>query len=192
MRIPRRAFLRASCGVLASTIGSSLAVPAFAQVVAPALIGLKEKNCRTLALENLHTGERLKLDYWVEGKYLPDALSSLNRALRDWRTGEVHAMEPKLLDLLDLLGKKLESNAGFQVICGYRSPVTNAMLHEKTSGVASNSLHMVGQAMDIRVADRGLDKLHDTALAMKVGGVGYYPSSNFVHVDVGATRHWLG
>ena len=192
MHIPRRAFLRASCGVLASTIGSSLAVPAFAQVVAPALIGLKEKNCRTLALENLHTGERLKVDYWVEGKYLPDALSSLNRALRDWRTGEVHAMEPKLLDLLDLLGKKLESNAGFQVICGYRSPVTNAMLQEKTSGVASNSLHMVGQAMDIRVADRGLDKLHDTALAMKVGGVGYYPSSNFVHVDVGAVRHWLG
>lgn len=192
MHIPRRAFLRASCGVLASTIGSSLAVPAFAQIVAPALIGLKEKNCRTLALENLHTGERLKVDYWVEGKYLPDALSSLNRALRDWRTGEVHAMEPKLLDLLDLLGKKLESNAGFQVICGYRSPVTNAMLQEKTSGVASNSLHMVGQAMDIRVADRGLDKLHDTALAMKVGGVGYYPSSNFVHVDVGAVRHWLG
>jgi len=101
-------------------------------------------------------------------------------------------MVSKLLDLLDLLGKKLESTAGFQIICGYRSPVTNAMLHEKTSGVASNSLHMVGQAIDIRVADRGLDKLHDTALAMKVGGVGYYPSSNFVHVDVGAVRHWLG
>jgi len=192
MPIPRRAFLRASCGVLASTVGSSLAIPAFAHVVAPALIGLKEKNCRTLALENLHTGERLKVDYWVEGKYLPDALNSLNHNLRDWRTGEVHAMEPKLLDLLDLLGKKLESTAGFQITCGYRSPVTNAMLHEKSSGVASNSLHMVGQAIDIRVADRGLDKLHDTALAMKVGGVGYYPSSNFVHVDVGAVRHWLG
>ncbi len=192
MRIPRRVFLRASCGVLASTIGSSLAVPAFAQLAAPALIGLKEKNSRTLALENLHTGERLKVDYWVEGKYVPDALSSLNRTLRDWRTGEVHAMEPKLLDLLSLLGRSLESNAGFEVICGYRSPVTNAMLHQTSSGVASNSLHMVGQAIDIRVADRRLDKLRDTALAMKVGGVGYYPSSNFVHVDVGAVRHWLG
>jgi len=101
-------------------------------------------------------------------------------------------MEPKLLDLLSLLGRSLESNAGFEVICGYRSPVTNAMLHETSSGVASNSLHMVGQAIDIRVADRRLDKLRDTALAMKVGGVGYYPESNFVHVDVGAVRHWLG
>jgi len=192
MSLPRRAFLRMSGGVLVSAVGSSLAVPAFAHLAAPALVGLKPTDCRTLSFDCLHTGEKLKADYWVDGKYVPDALSAINRTLRDWRTGDVHAMEPKLLDLLDLLGKKLETKAGFQVICGYRSPVTNAMLHEKSSGVASNSQHLLGKAMDIRVADRNLKSVYNTALAMAVGGAGYYPKSDFVHVDVGPVRHWLG
>jgi uncharacterized protein YcbK (DUF882 family) len=145
-----------------------------------------------LAVQCLRTGEKLKADYWVDGAYLPDALAALNRVLRDGRTGEVHVMEPKLLDLLNLLGRQLETNAAFQVICGYRSPATNAMLHATSTGVASNSLHMEGKAIDIRVPGRSLATLHDTALAMRVGGVGYYPKSDFVHVDVGAVRNWNG
>jgi uncharacterized protein YcbK (DUF882 family) len=189
MTLPRRAFLRMGGAAIASTLTSSLAVPAFAS---PALVGLKDTNSRVLSFDNLHTGEKLKVDYWADGNYVPDALASVNKVLRDWRTGDIHVIEPKLLDLLNLLGKKLESNAGFQVICGYRSPATNTMLHETTSGVASNSLHLLGKAIDIKVADRSLDKVHQTALAMAVGGVGYYPTSDFVHVDVGAVRHWAG
>jgi uncharacterized protein YcbK (DUF882 family) len=100
---------------------------------------LKPTNSRTLSFDCLHTGEKLKADYWVDGQYVPDALKAINHTLRDWRTGDVHAMEPKLLDLLSLLGKKLESSAGFQVICGYRSPATNTMLHETSSGVAATA-----------------------------------------------------
>jgi uncharacterized protein YcbK (DUF882 family) len=190
MSLPRRAFLRMGSGALISAIGSSVAIPALAQVAAPALMGLKSTECRTLALQSLHTGEKLKVDYWVEGNYLPDALASIDHVLRDHRTGDVHRMEPKLLDLLNALHGRLETNSGFQVISGYRSPKTNAMLHEKSSGVASKSLHMLGQAIDIRVPGCALDHLHQAALGMKAGGVGYYPKSDFVHVDVGRVRHW--
>jgi uncharacterized protein YcbK (DUF882 family) len=190
MGLERRAFLRMGGGALLTAIGSSLTGPVWAQVSSPALIGLKPTNCRTLAFDCLHTGEKLKADYWVDGNYVPDALEHINRALKDFRTGEVHAMEPKLLDLLAQLGQRLETTAPFQVISGYRSPATNTMLHETTSGVASNSLHMQGKAIDIRVAGQPLAKLHGTALALKAGGVGYYPDDNFVHVDVGPVRHW--
>lgn len=192
MILPRRAFLRMSGASLASAFVSGLTVPAFAGVAAPALVGMKDTQCRTVAFQCLRTGEKLKIDYWVDGSYLPDALGSINRVLRDARTGEVHTMEPKLIDLLSLLNRQLESNAPYQVISGYRSPVTNAMLHAKSDGVATKSLHMEGKAIDIRVGDRPLNVLHKTALAMRVGGVGYYPKSNFVHVDVGRVRTWNG
>jgi uncharacterized protein YcbK (DUF882 family) len=192
MGLHRRAFLRMGGGALVSAIGSSLALPVLAQIASPALVGFKSTNCRTLSFDCLHTGEKLKTDYWVDGNYVPDALEVINRALRDFRTGQVHAIEPKLLDLLAQLGQKLETSSPFQVISGFRSPATNAMLHETTSGVASNSLHMEGKAIDVRVAGQPLARLHDTALAMKAGGVGYYPEpeSNFVHVDIGRVRHW--
>ncbi len=188
--MPRRAFLRMGGGALITAIGSSLAVPALAQVAAPALTGLKPTGCRNLALQSLHTGEKVNVDYWIDGSYVPDALTEINRVLRDHRNNEVHTMEPKLLDLLTSLRARLETSSGFQVISGYRSPQTNAMLHEKSSGVAAKSLHMLGQAIDIRVPGCALDHLHQSALAMAAGGVGYYPKSNFVHVDVGRVRHW--
>jgi len=191
MSLPRRALLRMGGGVIASALSSSLAVPAFAHLSGPAVIGVKPTNSRMLSFDCLHTGEKLKADYWVDGQYVPDALAAINRTLRDWRTGEVHTMEPKLLDLLNLLGQKLDSNAGFQVICGYRSPATNAMLHETTSGVASNSQHLLGKAIDIKVPGRDLKKVYDAAIAMAVGGAGYYPKSDFVHVDIGSVRHWV-
>ena len=99
-------------------------------------------------------------------------------------------MAPKLLDLVNLLGRKLETRETVQIISGYRSPKTNAALHEASSGVATHSFHMLGQAMDIRIPGVELSRLRDAALSLAVGGVGFYPGSNFVHVDVGRVRRW--
>ena len=192
MSISRRAFLRASSGLVVSTAASSVAIPAIAKIASPAIIGVKEMDCRTLAFECLRTGERLKTDYWIEGSYVEDALTRINKALRDFRTGEIHTIEPKLLDLMNRLGRDVDARSGFHVISGYRSPATNAMLHEKSSAVATKSLHMKGQAIDLLVPGRPLDRVHAAALKLRVGGVGYYPKSNFVHVDVGRVRQWTG
>ena len=156
----------------------------------PALASLGD--VRSQALENLHTGERLTTEYWAQGQYIPDALAQVDHVLRDFRSGEVHAIAPNLLDLLAVLRVRLETAAPFSVISGFRSPATNAMLrgeHEH-SGVATKSLHMQGMAIDIRVPGRPLTGLRDIALAARVGGVGYYPASDFVHVDVGRVRRW--
>ena len=147
---------------------------------------------RTLALDNVHTGEKLRVDYWADGRYLQDALAQVNHVLRDFRSGEVHPIAPPLLDLLGALRGRLETSEPFSVISGYRSPATNAMLrgeHEH-SGVAAKSLHMQGMAIDIRLPGRSLDALRVAALAQSGGGVGYYPQSDFVHVDVGRVRRW--
>jgi uncharacterized protein YcbK (DUF882 family) len=156
----------------------------------PALAGLGE--VRSLAFDNLHTGEKLSLEYWVEGRYLPDALSALNHLLRDFRTGDTHPISTQLLDLLAVIRGKLGTAAPFSVISGYRSPATNARLRGESehSGVAAQSLHMQGMAIDIRVPGRPLAGLRDIALNLKSGGVGYYPQSDFVHVDVGRVRRW--
>ena len=122
----------------------------------------------------------------------PDALQTINHLLRDYRNGEVHVIEPKLLDLLTILRARLDTQASFEVISGYRSPATNALLHAESSGVAAKSLHMQGMAIDIRVANRSLQELHNSALSLHAGGVGYYPTSDFVHVDVGRVRMWGG
>ncbi|HEX5380390.1 MAG TPA: DUF882 domain-containing protein [Phenylobacterium sp.] len=145
---------------------------------------------RSLSLLNLHTGEKLSATYWEGGAYVSDALQALNHLLRDFRTGESHTMAPQLLDLVNLLGRKLETRQTVQIISGYRSPQTNAALHERSSGVATRSLHMQGQAMDIRIPGVELSRVRDAALDMKLGGVGYYPGSDFVHVDIGRVRRW--
>jgi uncharacterized protein YcbK (DUF882 family) len=193
MSISRRAFLRATSSVvLATTAASSFAIPAIARVAAPAIIGINEKNCRTLVLECMRSGERVTADYWVEGRYVEDELKRINKALRDVRSGEVHEMDPKLLDLVHHLGRDVDARSGIQVVSGYRSPATNAMLHKKSSGVAEKSLHMEGQAIDLLVPGRSLKHVHDAALKLGVGGVGYYPKSHFVHVDTGRVRRWTG
>jgi uncharacterized protein YcbK (DUF882 family) len=161
-----------------------------AGIASPALAGLKDTGAKSLSFDNLHTGEKLSVDYWVNGQYVPQALQSIDVVLRDFRNGEIHAIDPKLLDLLNLLHRELDSSVPFSIISGYRSPATNAQLHERSSGVAVKSLHMQGMAADIRLSDRDLSVLHRTAVKMQVGGVGYYPSSDFVHVDVGRVRYW--
>ena len=145
---------------------------------------------RALAFRNIHTGESIRAEYWVDGRYVPDALSEIDWLLRDYRTDEVREIDRGLLDLLGLLRYALDTPEPFEVISGYRSPATNAMLAATTSGVVRSSLHVAGMAIDIRVPGRSLAALRAAARALGKGGVGYYPTSNFVHVDVGRVRQW--
>ena len=146
---------------------------------------------RSITLKNLHTDEALEAVYWENGQYVPDALEAVNKVLRDFRTGDVHPIEPGLLDLITDLRAMVGSKAPFQVISGYRSPQTNAMLREQSAEVAQHSLHMDGKAIDIVLEDVDTDRLHLAALDLSRGGVGYYPG-RFVHIDVGPVRHWQG
>jgi uncharacterized protein YcbK (DUF882 family) len=145
---------------------------------------------KSLAFFNTHTGEHQDIAYWAQGRYLPDGLAAINRMLRDFRTGEIKSVDVRLLDLLHMLSTRFGANIPFHVISGYRSPKTNAMLCRRGTGVARRSLHMAGKAIDVRVPDLKLAKLRDAALDLRAGGVGYYPRSNFVHLDVGPVRHW--
>jgi uncharacterized protein YcbK (DUF882 family) len=148
---------------------------------------------RVLSFDNIHTGERLKAEYWTNGVYNSDALREINKVLRDFRTGEIHPIEVRLLDLLVQLHGEMEAAMPFQVISGYRSPATNAGLRQAGhAGVASRSLHMDGVAIDVRIPGKPLSGLHRAALSLRGGGVGYYPTSNFVHVDIGRVRSWSG
>lgn len=145
---------------------------------------------RALTFHHTHTGERLALEYFSRGSYIPDALAAINRHLRDFRTGEQHVIDPALLDLLHRLRLATGSDRPFEVISGYRSPKTNQMLREKSTGVAASSLHIAGKAIDIRLGDVKLPALRAAAIDLRAGGVGYYPESQFVHVDTGRVRLW--
>jgi uncharacterized protein YcbK (DUF882 family) len=148
---------------------------------------------RELAFFNTHTGEKLSALYCCADRYEPKALTAINHILRDHRANEVKPIDVRLLDLLHRLGGTLETHAPYHVISGYRSPSTNTKLRAdggKHTGVASKSLHMVGQAIDIRLPGVPLGDLRRAAASLKGGGVGYYPDLNFVHVDVGRVRYW--
>ena len=147
---------------------------------------------RRLGFFNLHTGEKADLPYWIQGDYVPDSLAEINRVLRDHRTGEVAAIDTQLLELLHRVNAALGTSRPFQVISGYRSPASNQMLAKNSSGVAKRSLHMQGKAIDIRLPGTPLADLRRAGLQLKGGGVGYYPGSNFVHLDVGRVRTWGG
>jgi uncharacterized protein YcbK (DUF882 family) len=178
MHLDRRQFLRAT------------SILALSGVAAPAAALTFENAPRRLGFQCTHTGERIETEYWADGRYLPDATAAIDHVLRDFRTGEVHPIDPSLLDLLYSLRSNLGSREPFHVISGYRSPKTNAALHAKSSGVATKSLHMQGMAIDIRLPGCKIAELHRSALALQAGGVGYYPASDFVHVDVGRVRRW--
>jgi uncharacterized protein YcbK (DUF882 family) len=175
-RIDRRRFLK--LGLLLP----ALPLPAFA-----ADLSAGE---RRLGLHNLHTGEKLDLPYWAEGNYLTESLADINRVLRDHRTGQVAAIDTALLDLLHRVQTAVGSARPFEVISGYRSPASNQMLTEHSAGVAKRSLHMDGKAIDVRLPGVALADLRRAGLLLKGGGVGYYPESNFVHLDVGRVRTW--
>jgi uncharacterized protein YcbK (DUF882 family) len=145
---------------------------------------------RQLAFYNLHTGEKLSTTYWAEGEYIAQELHNLDYLLRDHRSGEVMAMDKNLLDLLYVLQQQVDKQGAYHVISGYRSPKTNAKLRQHSKGVAKRSLHMQGKAIDVRLPGVELKHLRQAALQLKSGGVGYYPKSNFVHIDTGRPRFW--
>jgi uncharacterized protein YcbK (DUF882 family) len=176
----RRRFITAVAASLPVLAMPRAALAASANALAP----------RALNFVHTHTSERLNVEYYTSGEYLPDALAAVNHFLRDFRTGDVHPIDQGLLDLLHQIAGTTGSARPFQVISGYRSPATNEALRQHSDGVASGSLHMRGQAIDIRLADVPLPKLRAAARALRAGGVGYYPASDFVHVDVGRVRTW--
>lgn len=145
---------------------------------------------KRVSLLNLHTGERVRTAYWERGKYIPEALRMVEKVLRDHRSGDIHRIDPRLLDLMQHLHHKTGNSKEFQVVSGYRSPATNAALSAQSHGVAKNSLHMQGKAIDIRLPGVPLHVLRRAAMSMHAGGVGYYPKSNFIHIDTGNVRYW--
>lgn len=175
--ITRRGVLALGATAAASVI---LPRPSIASVATP----------RMLKFYNTHTGESLSTTYWADGVYIPDALRDVKKLLRDHRSGDEHHIDVRLLDLLAELRHKLDTHEPYHVISGYRSPKTNSLLARASHGVAKHSLHMVGEAIDIRVPGRDLARVHKAALSLRRGGVGYYPASDFVHVDVGRVRQW--
>lgn len=156
---------------------------------APALILTSDAD-RTLAFQNLHTNENIECRYWSGGAYDPVALEDIAFVLRDHRADEVNDIDTGLLDLLTLVRRKLDVREPYHVISGYRSPKTNARLRARSNGVAKKSLHMQGKAIDVRLPPVPLTELRQVALDLKAGGVGYYPKSGFVHLDVGRPRFW--
>jgi len=182
----RREFLRQ---VALAAAGVASAHAAAGAVRPPRQRGAEEKR---LSFYNTHTTEAIDAVYWADGGYVPEGLRLIDRVMRDHRTGGVLPMDRRLLDLLFELRTSLGTRQPFQIISGFRSPESNAYLRglSPASGVAKQSQHMLGRATDIRVPGVGLEKLRALALAMKKGGVGFYPSSNFVHVDVGRVRRW--
>ncbi len=177
--LSRRGFL----GTLVGVSGGLVMPQAFASTVPAA--------DRALTFYNTHTGESLTSTYWSEGQYHLESLKEIGWLLRDHRADEAHAMDPKLLDLLHSLQARIgKQDAPFHIISGYRSPQTNAKLRSKSSGVAKKSYHMQGKAIDIRVPGHDIARLRRAAVSLKAGGVGYYPKSNFIHLDTGRPRAW--
>jgi uncharacterized protein YcbK (DUF882 family) len=147
-------------------------------------------NVRALALTHTHTHEQIELVYALDERYLPSALGTLNHFLRDHYTGQVGTIDPRLFDLLHRVRQVLGSEAEYEVISGYRCPETNDRLRRTGGGVASHSLHMDGQAIDVRLSGVALADLRDAAQSLRGGGVGYYPAERFVHIDTGRLRRW--
>lgn len=162
---------------------------ALALVAGPVLAARGE---RRLAFTHLHTGESLRVLYWQDGRYRTDEIAAINHLLRDHRSGEAGTMEPQLLDLLFRLQQRLGLQRPYEVISAYRSPQTNALLSQTSTGVAKKSLHMAGRAIDVRLPGRELESLLRVAHELRGGGVGYYPRSGFIHLDTGPFRTWRG
>lgn len=146
---------------------------------------------RVLRLHHMHTDERLEVTYRIGDRYQPQALQRLNHFLRDFRTNDTMVMDPRLFDFLHDVSARLgDPGARFEVLSAYRSPATNSMLRKTSSGVAKNSLHLTGQAIDIRLPGVTSRLVRDTAIGLNRGGVGYYQRSDFVHLDTGKVRCW--
>ena len=178
----RRSFLKGGMTLSASALLSVTAV-------SPAL-ALPGKGAYSISFRNEHTGESFSGVYRVGNKYLPEAFERINYVLRDFRTDEVFPIDPRAVDIVAVVRRALGTKRGYDVLSGYRSPRTNSHLRSAGEGVAKRSLHMSGQAIDLRMEDVEPRHLRDLAVKLAAGGVGYYPRSGFVHLDSGAFRTW--
>ena len=165
-------------------VGALALTPLTAAYAAPAA------DERSLWFVHTHTAETLSITYFQDGAYIAHRLERVNHLLRDFRTNEVHTIDPALLDILFDLHAQAHRDEPFEVISGYRSPRTNAALRSRSTAVAEHSLHMQGRAIDIRLRGFPTQRLRDLAIALRRGGVGFYPASDFVHVDTGRVRTW--
>lgn len=181
--IDRRAFLRSTITTGSVVAATALAKPAYAATSV-------RSEPQFVTFRNTHTNESFSGSYRVGDHYMGDAMKRINYVLRDFRTDEVHAISPKTIDILSTLLRRSGSRGSFEIISGYRSPRTNAMLRGRSSGVAKKSLHMEGKAIDMNLPGVELSSLRRMAIDLRAGGVGYYPRSNFVHVDCGDVRSW--
>ena len=181
MSCNRRDFLKLAAGALVTGI---MPTPALATV-------LKHTDARrSLSFYNTHTQEKLNVCYFDQTGYRPEALADINYILRDFRTHEILSIDPRLLDQLFLVKARIHPRTPFHIISGYRSAATNAMLRRVSTGVARHSLHTKGQAVDIRLPGYNTHRLRNLCIQLKAGGVGYYPKSDFVHLDTGRVRTW--
>jgi len=159
-------------------------------LIAPSLAQEPPGEARRLSFYHTHTAETLEVTYFKDGAYVTSALDDLNHFLRDFRTGEAAEMDPAVFDILHEVQRKSGSAGTFEVISAFRSPATNEMLRSNSGGVAKNSQHLLGKAIDVRLTDLNTAELRDVALSLGRGGVGYYNKSDFVHVDTGRVRQW--
>lgn len=180
----RRDFLKFS-----AALASAAALPSLshAAMLAPSRTALRE---RTLRMYNTHTGETIKSTYWADGRFIPESMADINKLLRDHRNNQVATIDPALIVLLDQVSTQARPGSVIHIISGYRSPATNQMLADTTNGVARHSMHLEGRAIDVRMPGVPLGELRKVALAAHGGGVGYYPDSQFVHMDTGRVRRW--
>jgi len=156
------------------------------------LPGTSSAAAKRISLLNLHTAEKIDLEFFRGQDYVPDSLVAIRVCLRDYRNGEQHVIDPKLMDYLYDVARHIGVDPVFSVISGYRSPQTNEQLRERSNGVARHSLHLEGRAIDVRLAGVDCADLAAQAREMNRGGVGYYQKSDFVHLDTGAFRTWNG
>lgn len=182
----RRGFLKLG-GIAIAALG--FWTPSLAKAAASSAANVAPKG-RAITLVAAHTSEKFSGEYWYDGKYLPDAFSEIKMVMRDHRNNEKFPIDPRLMDVIYVLQNRIGMIKPVHVVSGYRSPQTNAMLRRTTEGVARNSLHMSGQAVDIRIPGVSLSSVRNTALDLQSGGVGYYPKSDFVHMDTGRVRTW--
>ena len=189
--IDRREFLKLGAVTGMLTLIPGTAVSAILKKIKHDQAKTTKSQSKALRFFNTHTGEKMDVAYFTKGRYSTTALKDINHLFRDYRTGTVKKIDPRLLDYLYGISLKLETRSTpFHIISGYRTPETNAMLCNESSNVARHSLHIQGKAVDIRLPGRSIASLRRAAVALKKGGVGYYPSENFVHVDVGDVRYW--
>ncbi|WP_163025938.1 YcbK family protein [Chachezhania antarctica] len=147
---------------------------------------------RRLRMYSGRTGERLDMIYWIDGDYIKDAVKEVHHFMRDWRTDQIKSIDLRTLDIMAAAHNLMDVNEPYMLLSGYRSPQTNAMLRSRSRGVAKNSLHMKGQAADLRLSSRSVNQMYKAAVACQGGGVGRYSRSDFVHMDCGPVRSWGG